>query len=103
MRKLSIALVAAIALSTAQGCGGPYYVTGSVRDFYTQKYGESPWLWGNVIVNGLYMFAYGVCNFVDVVALNTYYFWLKDAQPFGDGKGTVYEHKKASSGKPFPK
>jgi hypothetical protein len=103
MRKLSIALVAAVTLSMAQGCGGPYYVSGVVRDFYTQKYGESPWIWGNIIVNGLYGFANGIAWAVDGIVLNTYYFWLKDAQPFGDGKGTVYEHKKASSGKPFPK
>ena len=103
MRKMAIALVAVVALSAAQGCGGPYMLSGSVRDFYTPKYGESPWLWGNIIVNGLYGFAHGICWAVDSIFINTYYFWVKDAQPFGDGKGTIYEHKKATAGKPMPK
>lgn len=102
MRKVAIALVATVSLSMFSGCGGPYYVSGSIEDFYAQKYAESPWLWGNVIVNGLYGFAHGVCMFIDQF-VNGYYFWAKDAQPGGDGKGTYYEHKKPTAGKPMPK
>jgi len=36
---------------------------------------------------------------VDAVFVNTYYFWAKDAQPGGDGKGTVCEHKVPAHGK----
>lgn len=103
MRKLALVMVAAVSLSMFSGCGGPYYVSGSIRDFYAQKYGESPWLWGNIIMNGFYGIAHHVCMFVDVAFVNTYYFWAKDAQPFGDGKGSQYEHKAATSGKKMPK
>ena len=103
MRKMAMALVAVVALSTASGCGGPYYLAESSHDWYAQKYGETPWLWGNIVVNGLYSMVAGVLWFADAVVLNTYYFWLKDAQPGGDGKGTYYEHKKPTSGKPYPK
>jgi hypothetical protein len=102
MRKMAIVLVATVAITTTSGCGGPYYVSGSIEDFYAQKYGESPWLWGNVLVNGLYGFVHGACMFIDQF-VNGYYFWFKDAQPGGDGKGSQYEHKKATSGKPMPK
>lgn len=104
MRKMAMVLVAVIALGIAGGgCGGPYYLAGNVEDWYAQKYGETPWLWGNIIVNGLFTFVHGFAWFADAIVLNTYYFWLKDAQPGGDGKGTYYEHKKPSSGKAFPK
>lgn len=102
MRKLAIVLVATVTITTTAGCGGPYYVSGSIEDFYAQKYGESPWLWGNIIVNGLYGMAHSVCLFIDQF-VNGYYFWAKDAQPAGDGKGTIYEHKKPTSGKSMPK
>jgi hypothetical protein len=102
MRKVAIALVATVSLSMFAGCGGPYYVSGSIDDFYAQKYTESPWLWGNVIVNGLFGIAHNVCMFIDQF-VNAYYFWAKDAQPGGDGKGTYYEHKKPTAGKPMPK
>ncbi|HZN62963.1 MAG TPA: hypothetical protein VFC90_11220 [Planctomycetota bacterium] len=99
MRKLAIVLVASIALTTAVGCGGPFYVSGVVSDWYAQQYGESPWLFGNIISAGIYGWVYYIVLAVDGIFVNTYYFWFKDAQPFGDGKGTVFEHKAPSSGK----
>jgi len=99
MRKLAIVLVASLTVSTYSGCGGPYYLSGSASDWYSQHYGESPWLYGNVLSH----WVYGVVQYVlvtcDIVFLNTYYFWFKDAQPIGDGKGTVYEHKAPTAGK----
>jgi len=103
MRKMAMALVLAVSLGTVSGCGGPYYLTNSAHDWYAQKYGESPWLWGNVVVNYLYGVVGGLLWFGDVVFVNTYYFWAKDAQPGGDGKGSVYEHKAVTSGKKMPK
>jgi len=103
MRKMAIALVFAVSLGTVSGCGGPYYLSNSAHDWYAQKYGESPWLWGNVVVNGLFGFVGGLLWMGDVVFVNTYYFWAKDAQPGGDGKGSVYEHKAVTSGKKMPK
>src|SRR5262245_48079992 len=104
MRKMAMVLVAVVALGMAGGgCGGPYYLAGNVHDWYAQQYGETPWLWGNIVVNGLYSMVAGLAWMADAIALNTYYFWFKDPQPGGDGKGTYYEHKKPSSGKPFPK
>ena len=99
MRKLALALVASIALTTTVGCGGPFYVSSAAGDWYAQQYGESPWLFGNVISVGIYGWVYAILRAVDTIFVNTYYFWVKDAQPFGDGKGTVFEHKAATSGK----
>jgi hypothetical protein len=101
MRKLAMVLVASVSLSTFSGCGGPFYLTGSARDWYAQQYGDNPWLLGNVVSIWAYGFVQYVLGTVDVVVLNTYYFWVKDAQPFGDGKGTVYHHKPLTSGKKF--
>ena len=99
MRKLAIVLVASATLSTFQGCGGPFYLTGSARDWYAQEYGKSPWLLGNVVSIWVYGVVQYVLGAVDLFVVNTYYFWFEDAQPFGDGKGTVYEHKALTSGK----
>ncbi|HZN62309.1 MAG TPA: hypothetical protein VFC90_07875 [Planctomycetota bacterium] len=99
MRKVAIVLVAAVSLSTFSGCGGPYHLRNSANDWYNQKYGESPWLFGNVVSNYIYLFVAGFLGLVDTVVLNTYYFWFEDAQPFGDGKGTVHEFKQPTSGK----
>jgi hypothetical protein len=99
MRKLAIVLAATVSLSTFSGCGGPYYLGNSASDWYAEHYGDSPWLYGNVVSNWVYNFVQHIFWFCDVVALNTYYFWFKDAQPGGDGKGTVYEHKALTKGK----
>jgi len=102
MQKLAILMVAVVALGmVAGGCGGPFYLHGSASDWYAQQYGDNPWLLGNVISAGIYAWVAGLLWFGDMVILNTYYFWAKDAQPFGDGKGTVFEHKAPTSGKKF--
>jgi len=99
MKKLGIVLVASIMLVTAGGCGGPYMLSNSVGDWYSDKYGETPWLYGNILANAIYGFVFYVAMGVDAVFVNTYYFWAKDAQPGGDGKGTVFEHKVPAHGK----
>jgi len=99
MKKLGIVLVASIVLVTAGGCGGPYMLSNSVGDWYADKYGETPWLYGNILSNAIYGFVFYVAMGVDAMFVNTYYFWVKDAQPGGDGKGTVFEHKVPGHGK----
>ena len=101
MKKLGIvALVGVVLVSgLGVGCGGPQYVSNSVSDWYAQKYHETPWLFGNVISYGIYSLVYGITWMVDSVFVNTYHFWVKDAQPFGDGKGSTFDHKNPSPGK----
>lgn len=99
MRTCGIILLVVVFVFVAVGCGGPFYLANSLSDWYSQQYGASPWLFGNVISAGLYGIVAGFAWWLDEVFVNTYYFWVKDAQPGGDGKGTVYEHKAATSGK----
>jgi hypothetical protein len=42
--------------------------------------------------------AFFVTSTIDGV-VNAYYFWAKDAQPFGSGKGTTHSHTSAPSAK----
>lgn len=81
------------------GCGGPNYLSGSVSDWYQQQYHDSPWIFGNILSYGLYGMVWGFTVFADAIALNTYHFWFKDAQPAGDGKGSTYDHKNPTPGK----
>ncbi len=100
MKKLLLVPVAALLISAGVGCGGPQIAANSVGDWYAQKYNEVPWLYGNVLSYGIYSFVHGACWFVDGI-INVYFFWGKDAQPFGDGKGTTFEHKNPSPGKKY--
>ena len=99
MRKLGIVLVASVVAFSAVGCGGPYMLSNSVGDWYNDHYGETPWLYGNILSNAIFGLVFNLARFGDAVFVNTYYFWAKDAQPAGDGKGTVFEHKAATHGK----
>ncbi|MBI4565458.1 MAG: DUF3332 family protein [Planctomycetes bacterium] len=99
MRKLALVVVAAVFLGATVGCGGPFTVSRSVNDWYNQKYGETPWLYGNMVSSAVYGLAMGLSWTADMLVVNTYHFWVKDAQPIGDGKGTTFEHKNPTSGK----
>ena len=99
MKKLGIVALLSVVLVSGIGCGGPQYASNSVSDWYAQQYHQSPWLFGNVISYAIYSFVYGITWMVDSVALNTYHFWIKDAQPLGDGKGSTFDHKNPTPGK----
>ncbi len=93
MKKLALVSLAALMLTVPMvGCGGPMILSRGVDDWYNQSYGETPWLFGNVVSHGIISLVHGLAWGVDGI-INIYYFWAKDAQPFGDGKGTVYTHK----------
>ena len=93
MKNVALLSLAVLVLAVPMvGCGGPMTLTRGLDDWHNQAYGETPWLWGNVVVHGLIGVANGITWMIDGI-INIYYFWAKDAQPFGDGKGTVYTHK----------
>jgi len=93
MKRLGMIALLSTVLCSGIGCGGPMYLSNSCGDWYAQKYNESPWLYGNALSFAIYGFVYGFAIMGDAVAVNTYYFWAKDAQPLGDGKGSTFEHK----------
>ena len=99
MKRFGIVAVLCTVLVSGVGCGGPMYLSNSTGDWYAQKYHESPWLFGNVLSYGIYGFVYGFAIFADSLVVNTYHFWAKDAQPFGDAKGSTFEHKPVTPGK----
>jgi hypothetical protein len=92
MKRLGIIALLSVVLMGNVGCGGPMYITGSMGDWYAQKYNESPWIYGNVLSFALYGMAYGFGLMGDGMIVNTYYFWAKDAAPLGDNKGSTFDH-----------
>jgi hypothetical protein len=91
MKKLAIVVVALMLVVAVAGCWGPQKVTRSFDDWLNQGYTNSPWLFGNVVSYMAWGFGFWITNMVDAF-VNTYYFWAKDAQPFGSGKGTPFMH-----------
>lgn len=99
MKKLALLSLAVLVLAVPMtGCYGPQNLNRGLSDWANEGYSQTPWLYGNVISYGLISLANGITWFVDGI-VNMYYFWAKDAQPFGDGKGTVYTHKVVTSKK----
>ena len=93
MKKLALLSLALLVLAVPMtGCYGPQMVNGSFEDWADEGYANTPWLFGNVISYGIISLVNGITWFVDGF-VNAYYFWAKDAQPFGDGHGTTYTHK----------
>ena len=93
MKKLALVTMAALMLTVPiVGCNGPHILSNNVIDWSAEQYAETPWLWGNTFVYGLISMATGFAYMLDGF-VNAYYFWAKDAQPFGDGKGTTFTHK----------
>lgn len=93
MKKLALLSLAVLVLAVPMtGCYGPQMVNRQFDDWANQGYTDMPWLYGNVVSYALISLANGVTWFVDGI-VNVYYFWVKDAQPFGDGAGTTFTHK----------
>jgi len=92
MKKVAVVALALLVGVAAAGCYGPQMVTRGLDDWANQMYVDTPWLLGNVVSYALISIANGVTWFVDGF-VNAYYFWAKDAQPFGSGTGTAYTHK----------
>ena len=91
-KKMAVVAVALMLVVAITGCWGPQMVTRGLDDWLNQGYTETPWLYGNVLAYMVWGFAFWVTNLADAF-VNTYYFWAKDAQPFGSGTGTSYTHK----------
>ncbi|HZE99494.1 MAG TPA: hypothetical protein VE981_20990 [Planctomycetota bacterium] len=90
MKRLAAAvLVAAVLSTTLAGCHGPQRMSRSLDEWTNRQYVESPWLTGNLLAHLLLAGATAVTWTVDSF-VNVYYFWVDDAEPFGDGKGTPY-------------
>jgi hypothetical protein len=98
MKKVSVVALGVLVVFAAASCGGPMILTNAVGDFQAQKYHEVPWLWGNVVSHGIIGVVTGVTWFIDSL-VNIYFFFIKDAQPIGDGKGTSSDRKSATPGK----
>ncbi len=98
MTKVSVVALAVLVTFAAVGCGGPMILTRGLDDLVAQEYHKTPWLLGNVVVHGIYGVANAVTWTIDSL-VNIYFFWIKDAQPIGDGKGTTVERKLPTPGK----
>jgi hypothetical protein len=99
MKRLPLAALAlAVALSTMTGCHGPQRLSRGLDEWANNGYEQSPWLFGNVLSHVLLAAAGAVTWTVDSVT-NVYYFWVDDAAPFGDGKGTPYPFQAKAAAK----
>jgi hypothetical protein len=83
---LLLAVVLALPLA---GCHGPQRLTRGLDEWTNTGYSESPWIYGNLLAHVLLAGANVVTWTMDSF-VNVYYFWVDDAEPFGDGKGTPY-------------
>jgi hypothetical protein len=82
-------LVVVLLTSSLGGCHGPQRLTRGLDQWANDQYIESPWIIGNVLSHMLLAVGSTVTWTVDSF-INVYFFWIDDAQPFGDGKGTPY-------------
>jgi len=90
--KKTLATAALLAAITLSGCAsGPRQLTRSWDDWVNQKYTQNAWVHGALLQDIIPV--YTVVGFLatvgDVLILNPYYFWSKDAW---DNKGTGYDH-----------
>jgi hypothetical protein len=92
MKKVAVVAMVAMMVASVAGCWGPQIVTRSFDDWLNQGYTDIPWLYGNTIAAGIWGIVFWVTGVVDTF-VNAYYFWVKDAQPFGSGTGTKFDHK----------
>ena len=91
-KKLLGAMVLAVAVCAFSSCqSGPRRLTRNWDDWVNQKYTENAWLHGAVLQD--IVPAYPLVGLVmaigDILVVNPYYFWSKDAW---DNKGTGYDH-----------
>ncbi len=92
MKKLALVALVMLVVVGSVSCYGPQKLTRSFDDWTNQGYVDTPWLYGNVISYWLIGFVTGITWWIDGF-INMYYFWVKDAEPFGSGKGTPFNHK----------
>ena len=92
MKKIAVVVVALMLVVSISGCWGPQMVTRGFDDWLNQGYVNSPWLYGNMVMYMAWGVGFWFTNLADAF-VNTYYFWAKDAQPFGSGTGTKFDHK----------
>ena len=102
MKKLAALSMAVIMVVAISGCGvGPDKFSRRWDDKVNAWYVNSPWMAGNTI-SALGLNVVGmVLGVVDDI-VNVYYFWGKDAAPFGKGRGTPFIHRNPSK-PPMPK
>jgi len=93
MERVAGVLVAIALVVLLGGCWGPQMVTRGFDDWLNEGYVRSPWLYGNAVSYAMWSTGFMLTNLADAFA-NMYYFWVKDAQPFGNGVGTRYDHHK---------
>jgi hypothetical protein len=97
MRKSLATLALLGALMFTPSCAaGPFRLSRTWDDIRNQNYTENAWIHG-FLLGGLipvYGIVWGFAYLGDVVVMNNYYFWFKDA--FDDNKGTGYNHKALS-------
>lgn len=93
MKKFALVALAFVVLAVPMvGCYGPQKLNRSLDDWANQGYVETPWLYGNVLSYAVLSVANGLTWWIDGF-VNVYYFWVDDAQPFGKGSGTPFDHK----------
>jgi hypothetical protein len=93
MRKTlaTMALLGALMFTTS--CvTGPYRLSRTWDDYYNQKYTESAWLHGVLLAEiiPVYPIVGWFMTLGDVIVVNTWTFWSKDAW---DNHGTGFNHK----------
>ena len=92
MQKGAALSVVVLLLIACSGCiVGPTMLSREMDDWLNSQYVQAPWLYGNVATSALVGLWSIVTHIIDGV-FNTYYFWVEDAWPLGDGVGTSFTH-----------
>ncbi len=90
MKKIAAAvLMVLVVTASLNGCHGPQRLSRGLDEWANDKYIENPWIVGNFLSHMLLAGATVVTWTVDSF-INIYFFWVDDAEPFGNGKGTPY-------------
>ena len=96
MKRLAVVSLAFLILTAPlAGCHGPQKLSRSLDEWVNERYIDSPWFVGNTLAHVLIAVATALTWTVDSF-INVYYFWVDDAQPFGNGKGTAYPFRAVS-------
>jgi hypothetical protein len=90
MKRLGLCSLLAVLLALPlAGCHGPQRLTRGLDEWTNTGYADAPWIYGNLLAHLLLTGADVVTWTLDSF-INVYYFWVDDAAPFGDGKGSPY-------------
>ena len=92
MNKVAGVAVALMLVVAVAGCWGPQFVTRGFDDWLNEGYVHSPWWFGNMLSLMAWGLGFMFTNLADAF-INTYYLWVNDAQQFGIGTGTKFDHK----------